>query len=154
MAPPRLFTPEHIAPCGANCGLCSSYLAFTHEIPKKRGKISHCSGCRTRNKQCGYLKGQCPPLAKGAITFCYECRNYPCSHLQNLDRRYRTMYGVSFIGNLEEIRDAGLKVFLAHQSRSFLCQKCRQDVICVHNKKCYYCDRVTSWRSSTVRPRV
>jgi hypothetical protein len=30
------FTPELIAPCGMNCGICKSYLAFSRGIPEKK----------------------------------------------------------------------------------------------------------------------
>jgi len=49
------FTPELIAPCGMNCGICKSYLAFSRGIPEKKGKVSHCPGCLPRNKNC-YIK--------------------------------------------------------------------------------------------------
>jgi len=28
-----------IAPCGMNCSLCTSYLAYTHEIPKSEERL-------------------------------------------------------------------------------------------------------------------
>ncbi len=59
-----------IAPCGMNCAVCSSYLAYSKGIPQKRGAISHCAGCRPRNKQCAYLKGHCDQISKGLLRFC------------------------------------------------------------------------------------
>ncbi len=149
----RMFTPDQIAPCGMNCGLCSAYLAFSHGIPKKRGKISHCSGCRARPKNCAYIKGQCRLLSSGKVTFCFECPDFPCTHLEKIDRRYQTTYGISFIGNLKEISDAGIGSFLQRQSELFLCRKCRTDVVSVHNNKCYRCDRVVHWKARSVNKR-
>ena len=141
------FSPDLIAPCGMNCGVCSGYLAFTHNVPKKRGKITHCSGCRARPKYCAYLKGHCSRLGKGEVEFCYECSDFPCERLKRIDHRYRTQYATSFIRNLEEIRDRGMTAFLQHQRRQYTCKKCRKDVVSVHNGRCYTCENVTSWKS-------
>ena len=141
-----IFTAEQIAPCGMNCGVCSGYLALSHAVPPKRGFISHCAGCRARKKRCAYLKGQCQLLAGGRVSFCFECAKFPCKHLEHLDNRYQTRYGMSPIQNLEEIRDKGMRRFVENQTERFLCPKCRTDAVCVHNKKCYRCDAVSSWR--------
>ena len=140
--PTVIFATDQIAPCGMNCGLCSAYLSLSHDVPKTRGKITHCSGCRARNKTCAYLKGHCRKLASGCVTFCYECQKFPCKRLLHLDSRYQTRYGTSLIQNLEEIRDMGIGVFLQHQTDRHLCPKCGTDVVCIHNKKCYRCERV------------
>lgn len=140
-----IFKPDQVAPCGMNCGACSAYLAFSNGIPKKRGAISHCSGCRARNKSCAYLKGSCKLLSSGRVTFCFECREFPCTRFRNIDRRYRTTYSTSLIANLVEIRDLGMASFLKNQSDRFLCRKCRQAAVSIHNKKCFHCDRVIAW---------
>ncbi len=139
-------TGDLIAPCGMNCGLCSSYLAYTHNIPKKRGKITHCSGCRARKKKCAWLKGNCRELGSGRVQFCYECDDFPCAHLVHIDRRYRETYDTSFVRNLEDIRDHGLPIFLEHQKKRYLCRKCKKDFVSVHNGRCYACEKVKSWR--------
>ena len=113
-----------LAPCGMDCSACSFYLAFINGIPKKRGKISHCIGCRPRNKQCAYLKGQCEPLLKNEVWFCFECPKYPCDPLSRFDARYRRNYGVSPIQNLEGIRDHGVFVFLRSQDAKNSCAAC------------------------------
>ncbi len=147
-SPLMLFTPDLIAPCGMNCGLCSAYLAFSHNIPKKRGKITHCAGCRARPKMCAWLKGNCDQLATGKIQFCYECADFPCDRLSHIDHRYQTSYNTSFIRNLEEIRDHGMNVFLKNQTKRYMCRRCEVDVISVHKGKCYRCDTVKSWKAS------
>lgn len=141
-----IFTPDQIAPCGMNCGVCSAFLSLSHGIPTARGKITHCAGCRTRNKTCAYLKGHCRKLASGRVSFCYECGQFPCKRLLHIDSRYQTRYGTSLIHNLEEIKQVGIGTFLRKQTDRYLCPKCRTDVVCVHNKKCFRCDGVTSWK--------
>lgn len=143
----NLFTADQIAPCGMNCGVCSAYLAFSHNLKKARGKIWHCAGCRAREKKCAYLKGACGLLLKAEISFCYECPDFPCKRLQNIDRRYRTTYGTSFIQNLLNIKNHGLAAFLESQTKSFLCRRCRKNAVSVHNKKCFACDTVVNWRA-------
>jgi hypothetical protein len=80
---------ELLAPCGTDCATCSAYLAFVNGISRKRGRITHCLGCRPRNKQCAYLKGQCELLPTNKIKFCFECVRYPCEILKRFDQRYR-----------------------------------------------------------------
>lgn len=136
---------ELIAPCGMDCSACSFYLAFVNGIPIKRGKISDCAGCRPRNKKCAYLKGQCDLLAKNKIDFCFQCPQFPCGRLSRFDGRYRRTYGVSPIQNLEEIRDSGIEAFLRAQKKRLNCATCGGR-ISVHNKKCFACDKITSWK--------
>jgi hypothetical protein len=140
------FDRDLIAPCGMNCGICSGYLAYSRNIPKKRGKIIHCIGCRPRNKQCAFLKGYCTRLRNGKIGFCYECSDFPCYRLGHLDKRYRERYGMSMIENLNEIKKDGIDKFLKNQREKYRCPKCG-GVICIHNKKCFDCEKIESWKS-------
>ncbi|MFA6000865.1 MAG: DUF3795 domain-containing protein [Thermoleophilia bacterium] len=134
-----------IAPCGMYCAICSGYLAYLNQIPRKRGKISHCKGCRARDKKCAWLKGDCELLAKGKVRYCFECPDFPCGHLQHIDARYRRNFGMSMIENLETIRDRGVKAFLREQKARFTCSRC-QGLISVHSGKCYVCDDIISWK--------
>lgn len=134
-----------IAPCGMNCGLCSGYLAYKNNLPKVRGKISHCPGCRPRNKQCAYLKGQCDKIRNNKIEFCFDCDTFPCERLKKINHRYETTYSYSFIDNLNNIKEKGIEKFLAQQNKKHKCQNC-DGMISVHNKKCFHCEEVESWR--------
>lgn len=127
-----------IAPCGMFCGICSAYLGSSRNIPKKKNKISHCIGCRPRNKQCAFLKKNCTSLLKGEVTFCYECRQYPCERLQHLDERYRKNYNHSPIENLDNIKSQGTAIFLEDINTRYKCPECGGR-ICVHNEICYDC---------------
>lgn len=139
------FDENLVAPCGMNCRICSAYLAYSRNIPRKRGKIIHCIGCRPRNKQCAFLKGYCAELSEGRIRFCFECKDFPCHRLQRLDDRYRKKFEMSMIENLNEIRNRGITQFLANQRKKYKCPKCG-GVICVHNRKCFDCERIESWK--------
>lgn len=129
---------ELIAPCGMNCALCASYLARSSGIPKKAGRVSHCAGCRPRNKQCAFIKKRCVRLAREEIDFCFECGKMPCPDLLRVDKLYRTRYGMSPVANLEFIRAKGMAAFLKRQKKEHACPECG-GLVCVHNGKCYTC---------------
>lgn len=140
------FNIELIAPCGMNCGICSGYLTYLNNIPRK--KITHCKGCRARNKQCAFLKKRCQDdlkLLKGEIDFCFECNCFPCERLIHLDERYKEKYKMSMIENLYEIKVKGLMDFIKGQERKYKCSKC-SNFISIHNKKCFVCDDIISWK--------
>ncbi len=141
----KAFAPELIAPCGMNCGICSGYLAYSKKLPKQRGKIIHCTGCRPRNKRCAFIKGHCQKLRENQIHFCFECDEFPCRNLRRIDERYRRNYKMSMIENLSEIKQSGIESFLYRQQEKYQCPRCG-GVICVHNGKCYDCDTIQSWR--------
>jgi len=139
------FTAELMAPCGMNCALCSSYRAYAHGLTKKAGKISHCIGCRPRGKKCAYIKGSCEKLGQGTLEYCFECATFPCPHLEQLDGRYRKNYSYSMVDTLRDIASRGIAEALKIQRERYRCPRCG-GVICVHNGKCYSCDKVESWR--------
>jgi len=140
------FDKDLIAPCGMNCGICSAYLAYSRNIPRKKGKIVHCIGCRPRNKQCALLKKYCTKLKDGKIGFCFECSDFPCYRLSRLDKRYRKNFGMSMIENLKEIRSEGIDEFLKNQREKYRCPKCG-GVTSIHNKKCFDCEKIESCKS-------
>lgn len=120
----------HIAPCGMNCSLCSSY---------QREK-EKCPGCKVRiqnnSTRCTILN--CPRRTETESGFCYECLKYPCKRMQALDTRYRQKYGMSMAENLEMIRTQGNEKFEQVQRERWTCPKCGK-LLCVHNPKCLHC---------------
>ena len=131
------FTSELIAPCGMNCAICKAYLAYTHGIPRVRGKVTYCAGCLPRAKNC-YIKRGCAKLSKHQIQSCHQCDTIPCRHLDHLDKRYRERYGMSMVENLKMIKAKGMAGFLKNQQEKYKCPNCG-DVVCVHDGKCYPC---------------
>jgi hypothetical protein len=136
---PKHFKVELIAPCGMNCNVCKWYLAFSNGVPKERGKVSHCSGCGPRAKNC-YVKRGCKKLSKNQITFCFECPDIPCEKLAHLEKRYTERYATSLVGNLKEIKEKGMAQFLQTQEARFRCPNCG-DFVSVHDSKCYACGK-------------
>ncbi len=131
------FTPELIAPCGMNCGICRAYLAYTHGVPTKRGKVTHCAGCLPRAKNCYIIRG-CPKLRKHEIESCTQCDTLACKNLAHLDKRYRERYNMSMVENLKELKIKGMETFLKNQQEKYRCPNCG-DAVCVHDENCYSC---------------
>jgi len=127
-----------IAPCGMNCGLCASFLALKNEVKAKGVKMPYCIGCRSRKKNCAFLKKHCSKLLKEEGTFCFECTSYPCDHLITLDSRYKARYRMSMIENLNFIKTEGMEKFLEKQDELWKCQDCGA-LICCHNGICFNC---------------
>jgi len=87
-----------IAPCGMNCRLCRAYVREKKACPGCRGndnlKSKSAAHCLIKHCEIRALK----------IKYCYDCEKYLCDRLRHLDKRYITKYGMSMIGNLENIK--------------------------------------------------
>jgi hypothetical protein len=132
------FTAELVAACGMNCGVCKCYLAYSRGVPYKKGEVSHCSGCTVRNKNCAFVKRDCPKKVGKLIRFCYQCPDMPCERLTKIDEIYKGRYGMSMVENQKMIQEKGMDEFLKSQTEKYLCPSCG-DVVSVHDGKCYKC---------------
>ena len=127
-----------VAPCGMNCSVCVSYLAMKNELKNKGFAKKYCPGCLPRGKNCTFMASQCDLLGKGLLRFCYDCENFPCRRLKNLDKRYSTKYHLSMIENLEFIKEHDIDEFLEKEETKWRCPECG-GVICCHNGLCLNC---------------
>lgn len=126
---------EMIAPCGMNCGLCIGHLR----------EKKPCSGCFKKDdenkpnvcRSCTIVN--CEYLAQTKSGFCFECPKYPCQRLKNLDKRYRTKYGMSMLENLLFIKEKGLAEFLESEHYKWTCSNCGS-TLSVHRDHCLHCD--------------
>lgn len=129
---PASFHEGLIAPCGMNCALCIGYLRDKKRCPGCNGdddtKPRSCAECSI--KTCVERRGD----------YCFECARYPCARLRRLDARYRTKYGMSMLGNLCSISQAGMEAFLTLERDRWECPGCG-GVISVHRECCIYCGR-------------
>ena len=120
-----------IAPCGMNCALCYAY---------QRNK-KHCDGCRSDNIPFEYCRRcaikSCKTRLENGWTDCSLCER-PCQRLKQLDKRYRTKYGMSMLANLQNIRVEGMDSFLKGQADTWTCPDCG-GLICVHRGRCMKC---------------
>ncbi len=129
---------ELIAPCGMNCNVCSSYLAYLNDTKGKGIGIPYCAGCRPRDKKCAFLKKRCSLLMDGKVEYCYQCPDCPCDNLKHVDKRYQTLYRMSLIDNLEYIKQNGIEALLTRENEKWRCPECGE-AICCHNGICFSC---------------
>ncbi|MBD3243737.1 MAG: DUF3795 domain-containing protein [Chitinivibrionales bacterium] len=131
-------TMAQIAPCGMNCLLCYATMREKNRCPGCRGdnrnKSNSCVRCRIRN---------CGTFEQKGVKYCFSCDHFPCARLKQLDRRYRTKYGMSMIGNLEYIREHGIRAFVRNEQARWTCSSCGT-TRCVHRPDCPGCGDV--WR--------
>jgi hypothetical protein len=124
----KTMVPKLIAPCGMNCFICKYYL---NDL---------CSGCRYVNKDAPNTRYKCK--IKNCIVikhnhwkYCsINCKEFPCKKLNQLDKRYKSKYGMSMIENLENITMNGINKFLESQEKRWIKNG---KVFCVHDKKYY-----------------
>ncbi|NQV50956.1 MAG: DUF3795 domain-containing protein [Candidatus Marinimicrobia bacterium] len=122
-----------IAPCGMNCSLCIGHLRQKKTCPgctiQSEAKPVSCQKCIIAN---------CEQIQKSDLKFCYTCSTYPCTRLKNLDKRYRTKYGMSMLENLDSIKTYGLDVFLETEAHKWACTNCGTG-LSVHRENCLNC---------------
>jgi hypothetical protein len=133
-------TPDLIAPCGIDCGLCRGYTRKDKPCPGCRGadelKPSYCVSC---------IMKTCAERAGAEADFCFTCDKFPCKRLQHLDKRYRGKYGASPIANLRRIQQDGVESFVIAETRKWTCPQCGA-LICMHKPACLSCNH--SWLQS------
>ncbi len=126
-----------IAPCGMNCRLCWGFIRDKENCPgclrigkSKTRKSEYRSVCIIRN---------CSHLRKSKSIHCSEsCGKFPCRRLKQLDKRYRTKYGMSMIENLKMINEKGIRYFIRNEKLKWTCNGCGE-LICIHKPDCVSC---------------
>lgn len=124
------------APCGMNCKVC--YKHCYHKKPcdgclkSDMGKPEHCRKCKI--KDCVKEKG---------ISYCYECCNYPCLQIKNLEKSYNKRYQASLMENSAFVKEHGLNKFMEQQISKYTCSQCG-GVISIHDRECSECQEKIS----------
>ncbi|MEI7813557.1 MAG: DUF3795 domain-containing protein [Coriobacteriia bacterium] len=130
---PESLTPDLIAPCGMNCGLCRGHLRDKNRCPGCNGddaaKPRYCLTCKIKT---------CDTVASGASSSCFDCTSFPCARLNQLDKRYRSKYFMSVTENLLQIQEIGLELFVAAEKLRWACPECGS-LLCVHLPDCGVC---------------
>ena len=136
MKMPEAIGSQLFAPCGMNCMVC-----FAHCSTKKacggclgtdESKPGHCRTCLRKNY-----------AAERELSYCYECSDFPCRRIRDLDRSYRKRYGVSLIEQSLFVKENGIELFLENERKRYTCAACG-GVISLHDHRCSECGRVTS----------
>lgn len=132
---PGFIKSSMIAPCGMNCALCLAYHRAKNRchgcISPGVPKANHCITCSIKN---------CKELSESSSKYCFSCKKYPCSRIRNIDKRYRTKYGMSMIENLNSIKKLGIREFIKFEKQKWTCPKCG-NIICVHKGSCLACGK-------------
>lgn len=121
----------YFAPCGMNCLVC--YKHCYHKKPcdgclkSDLGKPEHCRKCKI--KDCVKAKN---------ITYCFECTEYPCIRVKNLEKSYNKRYQTSLIKNSELVKEKGLVEFMRLQKNKYTCKNCG-GIISLHDGECSEC---------------
>jgi hypothetical protein len=134
MKMPAVIDSPLFAPCGMNCMVCYRHLLTRKKQPACPGcsgldldKPEHCRNCLI--KQCGLEKGH---------VYCFECADFPCKRIKNLDLSYRKRYETSLIENSQRVKQNGLLLFLEQELENWKCSTCA-GVISIHDKTCSEC---------------
>lgn len=122
-----------IAPCGINCRVCRAHLRAKNKCPGCRASDS----CKPKTRTACSIK-TCGEFKNGKIKYCCECKSFPCRSLEQLDKRYRTKYGMSVIENLFAIKTSGIRKFLQEEKVRWTCKACG-GTVCVHSGICSSC---------------
>lgn len=103
------------APCGMNCLVC--YKHCYHKKPcagclnSDIGKPEHCRKCKI--KDC--IKGK-------GLSYCFECTDYPCKLIKNLEKSYNKRYQTSLMTNSEFVASTVWKGSWNSRKRNILVQ--------------------------------
>ena len=124
---------SHIAPCGMNCALCIGF-------QRKKNKCQGCNGNeQTKPQSCRTCTiVMCEKRLATKSGFCYDCPTFPCTRMKNLDKRYRTKYGMSMFENLAFIQKNGLEAFIQAEKEKWRCGECGA-TLSVHRDHCTAC---------------
>lgn len=122
-----------IATCGMNCAICIGHLRERNQCAGCNGddnhKPKHCVVCRIKN---------CEMLIDAPSHFCFECEKFPCARMKQLDKRYRTNYGMSMIENLLAIQANGIDAFVEQEAVRWQCSQCGA-LLSAHRDVCLVC---------------
>lgn len=74
------------------------------------------------------------------LNFCFECLEYPCKLIKNLEKSYNKRYQTSLMENSEYVKQNGLKEFMKFQKEKYTCIKCG-GIIFIHDRECSECQK-------------
>lgn len=133
MKMPSKIDDYFFAPCGINCMVC-----YVHLKDKKP-----CAGCLgddiSKPERCKSCKIKSCATEKG-FKHCFECSDFPCVQIKNLDRSYRKRYNTSLIENSRKVQEIGLVAFLSTEREKWTCGEC-SGVISLHDAECSHCHK-------------
>jgi len=129
---PERIPEDLFAPCGMNCLVCYVHLREKNScdgcVKESPGKPPHCVKCKIA--QCVKATG---------FRYCYECADFSCVTIKNLEKSYVKRYGVSLIENSLEVKKRGLSSFMVTEREKWMC-RC-DGIISLHDGCCSECGK-------------
>lgn len=123
-----------LAPCGMNCTVCYKHVGGRKYgkpcegcLKGDLGKPEHCRKCNI--KSCAQEKG---------YTHCFECTDFPCKLIKNLEKSYNKRYDTSLIENSRTAQEKGIAAFLEQDRHKWTCSKCG-GAFSLHDGACSEC---------------
>ena len=136
MKMPMKIETEMFAPCGMNCMVCYKHCHTKKTkqpcggcMVESKGKPEHCRKCKI--KDCVQSKG---------ITYCYECSDFPCKLIKNLEKSYNKRYRESLIENSRIVMQKGIPHLMEAHIQKYACPECGS-IISLHDKVCTECGK-------------
>lgn len=131
MKMPNTIDAVMFAPCGMNCKICYKHcyhkMSCDGCLKSDIGKPEHCRSCRI--KDCIKQKG---------ISYCFQCDEYPCKRIKNLEKSYNKRYQASLMEHSKAVQQYGLEAFMAMQEVTYTCSRCG-GIISIHDRECSEC---------------
>jgi hypothetical protein len=129
MAAKNPFRASLIAPCGMDCAICMGHLR----------QKNRCPGCNSPDRR-HHINCRIYSCPKRPGRYCYDCAEFPCRWILQLDKRYRTKYHLSLLENLAAIRKHGIRAFVKSERERWTCTTCGGTVD-VHHHQCSECGK-------------
>jgi len=124
-----------LAPCGMNCTVCYKHVGVRKYgkpcegcLKGDSGKPEHCRKCNI--KSCVQEKG---------YTHCFECTDFPCKLIKNIEKSYNKRYGTSLVENSRMAKEKGIAAFLEQDRQKWICSKCG-GAFSLHDGACSECE--------------
>ncbi|WP_371254367.1 DUF3795 domain-containing protein [Oscillibacter sp. 1-3] len=114
-----------------NCKVC--YRHCNHKKP--------CAGCLNRDKGKPEHDRKCKIkdcINGKTLSRCFECSEYPCKLMKNLEKSYNKRCQASLIENSRFVQAHGLEQFMEQQKAIYTCPICG-GIISIHDRECSEC---------------
>ena len=134
MKMPDVISGEMLAPCGINCCVC-------YKHTKTRKHSQRCEGCLAgdsgKTERCRSCRIKICAQSKG-FSRCFECTDFPCRLIKNIDKSYTKRYEVSLIENGRTAHRDGIRQFLEQDRLKWMCPECG-GAFSIHDGLCSEC---------------
>ncbi len=121
-------------PCGMNCAVCYKHVGTNKRagscvgcLKGDAGKPEHCRKCAI--KHCAREKGHLR---------CFECADFPCKLINNIEKSYNKRYGTSLIENGIKAKAQGVAAFWEGDRIKWTCPQCG-GAFSLHDGVCSEC---------------